>query len=105
MSQVYSTRFFAVQGLSGSLTYTVPAGYVASVKHIDVYCNTLGGASFTFVGSASQTIYWNDFNDTSGPPYGWWDGMAVFYEGETMTIKSYGHPMDVTISGYLLATS
>lgn len=99
---VYSTRFIAVQGLVGAEVFTVPVGYVAVVRDINLYNG--GGITVTTAiwhGSAGQALaLWSSSASASDA---FFTGRQVFYAGETFDITTNG-AWDVTVSGYLLAT-
>lgn len=100
MASVYSVQFAALQGLNGTHTLTVPAGFKAVLRDLDAYNG--GGASSTdlfLIGSAGQTI----FNDSSAlqPKNSQWRGRQVLEELETWALRTTG-AWDVTVSGYLL---
>lgn len=97
---VYSTRFIAVQGLVGTQAYTVPVGYRAVVKQVNLYNG--GGVSVTTAiwhGSAGQAIALWSSSLTASDAF--FTGMQVFDEGESFDITTNG-AWDATVSGYLL---
>ena len=103
LSPVYSTRFFAVEGLLGTQTYTPEAGFVAIVRDIDLYVAVplLGSISFFFIGSSGQTIdYYEAGADTTATHQ--WRGRQVFTDLDTFSITVNSSAADVTVSGYLL---
>lgn len=113
MSQVYSVRFFAAQSTTEELlTYTVPAGMRAVLRHIDWVGQVGGGtsgAAAIFLAGASAFV---DYFSAPGPGEivagiytGHWDGRAVFYEGEEIgcSLVPAGITLSVFASGYLLA--
>jgi hypothetical protein len=99
---VYSARFIAVQGLVGTETYTVPPGYVAVVRQVNLYNG--GGISVTTAiwhGSVGQTLALWASSLTASDAF--FVGAQVFYAGETFDITTNG-AWDATVSGYLLTT-
>jgi hypothetical protein len=101
MAALYSVRFFGIQGLNGVASYTVPAGYRAVVRDLDVYCDNSGaGGTFFFKGPASQTI-WHLSLAATATTDGQWRGRQVFNTGETFLVDADTNS-DVTVSGYLL---
>jgi hypothetical protein len=106
VADVYSQRLFEVHGLAGgaTLTFTVPSGYTAIVRDIDLYSSpTLSNAEIYISGSSGQTFFYASVAATTkDSPQ--WRGRQVLYAGETMTIyNGASESWDVTISGYLLA--
>ena len=98
-----SERFFGVQGLTGSLSYVVPAGKRAIVSNMVAYWNGSVGFGVGLRGSAGQTVVFFGGTITDGPPlWFWWDGHQVFYAGEVLELASEIEAVDVTVSGYLL---
>jgi hypothetical protein len=54
------------------------------------------------MGPAFQTfVYWAGAGSLGAPNFSW-RGRQVFYAGEVLTARSVS-PLDVTVSGYLLA--
>lgn len=102
---VYSHRIYAEAGLNGSYVYTVPAGYVLVLRDIDAYANvTLASREIHVLGSAGQTIWWHAWNSTSNAQEtAQWRGRQVLIAGETLTFTT-SDLIDITASGYLLAT-
>lgn len=103
MARIYSVRFFAVhdQPAIAPLTYTVPAGRLAVVRDIDVYCgDPLGGEEFFARGSVSE-VFWQASLGLGETGWRNWRGRQVIYEGESWDI--FGTKIfDVAASGYLL---
>lgn len=100
-----------MQGLLGGEGYTVPPGFVAVLRDVDVYWG--GGLAFPSVhviGSASQTIA--EFHPTADANAGlgaqadshtWrWRGRQVVEPGDSFGVNVTGDPCDVSVSGYLL---
>jgi len=101
---VYSTRLLQAQGLAGTISYTVPAGYILILRDLDVYCHATGVDHVLLIGAAGQAIWHQEFDATT-TFYGSWRGRQVLYETETVQIAanmSILDSADVTLSGYLL---
>ncbi len=99
---VYSTRLLGAVGLVGTLSYTVPAGFVAVIRDLDAYNG--GGITVTNItlhGSGGQTIWQDDSTTLSRNSA--WRGRQVIFAGETFDVHTTG-AWDVTVSGYLLST-
>lgn len=102
MSSVYSTHFISAVGLVGTRAFTVPAGFVAVLRDLDVYNG--GGFSATQVylhGGLGQTIWFNNFAGP-GAAYASWRGRQVLTAGFAFDITTNG-ACDATLSGYLLS--
>lgn len=99
----FSVRFIDRVGLTSTASYTVPPGYRAVVRDLDVYQGiTVSTNKVTFQGRLTQTI-WEQHGGGDNDTYGSWRGRQVFYAGETFAIVSNdGFEWDVTLSGYLL---
>ncbi|MBA0087124.1 MAG: hypothetical protein HRJ53_19240 [Acidobacteria bacterium Pan2503] len=101
---VYSTVFIALQGLLGNFDYTVPNGYVAVLRDVDIYASNLGPLN-TVVRiidpNTGGTVWFHDYGATSS---GWaqWSGRQVFPEGEVIRAHVDNDPADVRACGYLL---
>jgi hypothetical protein len=86
MTAVYSTRFLAGEAISGTLSYTVPAGYRAVVKEVD---GLTTAASSTFVGVQVAGIWiYSQTNPGGSAQVVAWRGMYVAYAGEEITIAT-----------------
>jgi hypothetical protein len=100
---VYSTRFLASPDPTFPPTYTVPEGFVAVVREVDVYCAPSEGGSNCLVQLVDPpcVIYANP-SLTAGHT----DHLStrqVFQAGEQLTINStLGAESSVLVSGYLL---
>lgn len=101
---VYSFRFVGGESTSSSLFYTVPAGYVASVKHAD--CVNVSGAAVTAIwlgldADGNALGGWREAveNDTSAT----WDGMLVLNAGEQVQAIVLGTAF-IQVSGFLFST-
>jgi hypothetical protein len=99
---VYSTRFIARQGLNGTATYVVPAGFRAVVRDVDAYCDNSGAGGTLFLhGSAGQTI-WHLSLAAFATTDGMWRGRQVVEQLESFDVTTDTRT-DVTVSGYLLS--
>lgn len=106
MNNVYSARFFADTLTSTALKvlYTVPAGYVALVKSIDlvVGVTATSGVSLQLPGSLN---FWFVALPSSATIYASWRGHCVLEPGETISGIIPGYTSGtawLSASGYLL---
>lgn len=102
MVYVYSTQFLAWSDESTPPPFTVPTGYVAVMRDLDV---TTGGGSIIsweagLVGGAK--IAGGQFTDESLFQMAQWRGRQVVPAGEQLYFASDG-ATDGAMSGYLLA--
>lgn len=101
---VRSERFIAVQGLTSSSSYTVPAGFRAVVAQITVYTDTSGIGLFgQNVYAKSLTDGWEFYHHQAGisaPEYDAQELRVVFEAGETIQVVG-GSPLDVAWDVYL----
>lgn len=104
----YSTRFIGVSGLTSSVDFVVPAGFVAVVKEITVFAGNYYPGNRCYVHQLPDG--WEFFGqDSSSVPgdstYGQWSGAVVLEAGETIEAVG-GLPgfiaWDVYVGGYLL---
>lgn len=105
MATVYSVRLFQALGLSPGtvVAYTVPAGYRAILRDIDLYSSAgVSNSEIYIEGALGQTIFHAEVAATTqDSPQ--WRGRQVLYEGETISVNVGGaSSWDVTISGYEL---
>jgi hypothetical protein len=104
---VYSTAFIVEQGLTGSIAFEVPAGYIAVVRSIDCYANvTFDVVDLHVYREVQQAcfcyMHWVVVDQNSKH----WDGRQVVYSEDSIVANNIGaHPVDVSISGYLLSTT
>lgn len=102
---VYSTRFIAVHDspIAYPNVYTVPAGFVAVVREMDVYFGPSLAARKIFAEGTASQIFWED--SVAAVEDGWrqWQGRQVFYASESFQLFCAGDVGDITVSGYLLA--
>jgi len=104
VAAVYSTRFLQAHGLSGTTTYTVPAGYRAVLVQLDTYSNPLLALEVFLHGALGQAMWWGQWTPTI-PQYQHWAGRQVIEAGESVDVEVNAGPgdgADVTLSGYLL---
>lgn len=102
----YSTRFAAGEGTgSGAVVYTVPAGYVAVIRDIEL----LSGSGTTdevvidatVPGPLNVVIWLHIF----GAAFAWaqWAGRAVLNAGDEISVTAPADGSTYLISGYLLS--
>lgn len=99
---VYSTRFIAESGFTGSAAFEVPDGYRAVVRDIDAVCFTSEGPTIE-AGIGDSAVFWAFtygvvllVNAQS------WRGRVVLNPGEQLVILTNA-PLDFVASGYLLS--
>lgn len=102
-ARVYSTRFAAAHDQPGGvpITYTVPTGFTAVVRCIDVFFGTsVLPRSVTAFGSALQVFWYETVNPGD---QGWrqWTGRQVLFEGDAFELAG-SDTFDCAASGYLL---
>lgn len=104
---VYSTAFIVEQGLTGSISFAVPPNYIAVVRCIDVYGSVLfNDIDVYFYRQVQQaTFAWFHYLlDDQGVKS--WRGRQVVYSEDEIVADNIGaHPVDVSVSGYLLSTA
>lgn len=98
---VYSTRFLAWAATETPPAYTVPDGYVAVVRDIDVYSG--GGAMINWVCSVNEIAHFaaGQFTIEALAQTAQWRGRQILNAGEFLVFASDG-ALDGMISGYLL---
>lgn len=103
-STIYSTRFGAKHDMSISdpLIFTVPAGFRAVIRDIDVYYGGLTGNTFiALLDETPQVVFWQDSVAIGESGWRSWRGRQVLLEGESCTLSA-DDVCDVMVSGYLL---
>lgn len=101
MSQVYSTQFMAgLTPAGGVLTYTVPAGYAAVLRSIDLGINGAVGAAPGVAVSGISAFWFPSLNVAN--PFAQWRGRQVLKAGQTLGIGA-ATSFFVLASGYLLS--
>jgi hypothetical protein len=98
---VYSELLVAELGLTGTATFTVPAGFRCVLRDLDAY----NGGTFTsdtifLHGQLGQAIWYGQTSSSEGS-YHSWRGRQVIDQGLTFAVAVSG-TWDVTVSGYLL---
>lgn len=83
MAQLYSTRWIAQQGLSGTgASVTVPTGRVYVVKQVTIYSSPLGPVAAFFQDDVSgAALFSARFTGSAGGWQGFY-GALVFREGD-----------------------
>jgi hypothetical protein len=103
MAAVYSTRFIASPAPEFPPTYTVPAGFIAVVRCIDLWCPAGYGGSRTLVQMVSPACIIFEAIFGAGEESAHWDGRQVLEPGEQLTLNSdVPSPGSALVSGYLL---
>jgi hypothetical protein len=102
MSQIYSTRFIDNAALSVGDAYTVPAGFTAVLRDVDVAIGVnLGAFEFKLVGTGAAVLWIFDGPSSAGES-DQWRGRQVFYEGEAFGFFASGATFSYSACGYLL---
>lgn len=109
MADIYSTRFYVKQGLSGSSPpIVVPGGRVYIVKQLTIYASPLLGLTTIFFHDlGSGAALWAQDANISSPVSGTFFGSFVFTEGQSFGFtvnSSFGESADVYAGGYDLTT-
>ena len=101
MGAVYSTRFLAWAADESPPAYTVPDGYVAVVRDLDVWSG--GGAMINWQLAVNEIAKFaaGQFTIESLAQTAQWRGRQVLNAGEFLVFSSDG-ALDGMISGYLL---
>ena len=99
---LYSTRFLAWAADGTPPAYTVPTGYIAVVRDIDVWSG--GGAQINYQVSVNAVAkFWaGQFSILAIAQVGQWRGRQVVMPGEDLVFAADG-AVDGMISGYLLS--
>lgn len=102
MPNVYSTQFFAVEGLTADVYSYVPPGYVDVLRDVDAYYNGVPApvVQVFLLGDNGQTIMYLEWLPTSSSRTQTWRGRQVITT--VMELYTYGGPVDVSVSGYRL---
>lgn len=100
---VYSTRFTAWAASELPPAFTVPVGYVAVIRDLDVWSG--GGAMINWEMGVNGVckLAAGQFTVISVAQVATWRGRQVVEPGEEIFFQSDG-PTDGAISGYLLST-
>lgn len=102
---VYSTQFLADYPWGSDVSFTVPAGYIAIVRSIDLFQGGgSGGHELQVYLGYSSAVVFNVPSSAAGASYHW-EGRQVLEQGDELiaTNPSAG-PASVLASGYLLTT-
>jgi hypothetical protein len=102
-STVYSNRLFQALALMASASFTVPAGFKAVLRDVDVFVyGSTTGQAFSIVGPIGQIIWNLNIGGPSNGSWHQWSGRQVFGPGEQVFFEATAPGTDVTASGYLL---
>lgn len=109
MAQLYSRRFIAVQGLSGTgASITVPAGRVYIVKQVTIYSDpTFGILRSFFQDDSSGAALFTSQTNIGTPLWSGFYGHLVFEAGQGFHFQvsgSLGDSADVYAGGYDLSS-
>ena len=104
---VYSTQLLQLDGdpqPSGS--FTVPAGLVAVVRDIVIWCGAAASGEYSEVWGPSGSSILVSTYPATGYVLEHWTGRQVFTEGQSIGVASNASgPGSVLVSGYLLSAS
>lgn len=105
-STVYSTLFLAANTGSGLLNYIVPDGFVAVLRDVDVYNNSVVLAELFLEDNETGQTIWRVDNSAVIPTLSigsvQWKGRQVFNGGGGFVFTATAGVWDVRASGYLL---
>lgn len=107
MPAVYSTRFLSAKGATSTGSFTVPNGYVAVVRDLDAYANSIAAAAIFLHGASGETLYWFDWGIATQEAVNW-RGRQVYFAGESIEVEiavGVADSVDYALSGYLLTSS
>lgn len=98
---IYSTRLLAWAASESPPALTIPGGFVAVVRDIDVY--SAGGAIINWVAGINTICKFaaGQFTIEALAQVAQWRGRQILNAGEVLYFESDG-PTDGAISGYLL---
>jgi len=100
---IYSTRFLAEAGFTGSAAFLVPAGYVAVVRDIDSVVYTGAGATIQ-AGIGGSAVFWAVTEGVVAvTATNSWRGRVVLNAGEQLVVSTDA-AVDFVASGYLLTS-
>lgn len=101
---VYSVRFISgnIPAPGGGLFYTVPAGYRAVVRDLDVAYQTTGGSTQVEFAIAGVTFFGNAQNSSALWVAVQWRGRQIANAGDQIGVGVSGDSSSVAVSGYLL---
>lgn len=105
MRQLYSKRFIAQQGLTGTgASVTVPAGHVYVVKQVTIYASPILGVTRVFFedDTSGAALFSSQFHIDAGGWVGLY-GALVFESGDGFHFQvdsSSGEKADVYAGGY-----
>jgi hypothetical protein len=107
ISPIYTVTFIAGHGVTADVSYAVPAGFVAVVRCLDMYIDSLAAGDMFLHGANGQAIFWQSWgiNDQVAKQ---WTGRHAFPAGSRITVHPSLGPsdaLDVTVSGYLLTSA
>lgn len=106
MGTIYSTVFLNGNTGSGAPVYTVPAGFVAVLRDVDVYNNSFVLAELFLEDSETGVTIKRWDNSALIPDANLgsdeWRGRQVFTEGNGFLFNASSGVWDVRASGYLL---
>lgn len=97
MARIYTETFIRT-ALTGYVSYAVPVGYVAVVRHVDVVNNSGGNASMTLYAAGIIVTF---VGMTSVNQYVGRDVWSVLEAGEGLTVLHSAAGVNTTVSGHL----
>jgi hypothetical protein len=103
MSRVYSTRFMAGVPSGTPLLYTVPAGYKAVVRNIDIWQPITAVTNLVEVAVFGLAIFYVAYASATVQTADHWDGRQVLNAGDTLYASSNYALANLMASGYLLS--
>lgn len=100
---VYSTDFLDLHASELGIGYTVPDGYKAIVRDIDVFFTALAVINLNIIGPSGGTFAYFSYIPTEAA-FQSWRGRQVFNAGDTFGVTGTvdAGSFDIRVSGYLL---
>ncbi len=99
---IYSTQFISEQGLTGTATYTVPAGSTAVVHAVQAYMGSqITEAGGSLRGTAGQRVFPFSTPALTGAYFNG-DLKAVYTGPAVIEVVMDGGNADVSVAGWLL---
>lgn len=103
MTAIYSTKFFGDHIDEGdSLSYTVPAGYIAVLRCVSVTISGSGPSGYLYGNSDLATVML--FEYVANEPTKTVSCRHVFNAGDTFGVLASGGALSAWCSGYLLSS-
>jgi hypothetical protein len=104
LAALYSTLFAAVNvtAVTNDPVYTVPPGFVAVLRDVDVVSIGSSG-NLLFIAEQTSGLSFIAFNEAAADVSVQWQGRQVFPAGQVMYVRAVTGQWLVRMSGYLLS--